>query len=237
MIQDRSLNVLVDGAPAADGCHIRLRGKTTVSLYPDLFLLNIRNLSDAGFYSLGNATDLQVYHGSELIAFGEIAEVNRWEAVEGELTTVSFGAGLSFWESFVSLSVPAGSSASETVRRILAASISGNMAVTTGGNGTTGFDVAGGTGFSAGNAPQLLNWPGTDPVFIRGQAFYGRAADAVAVVLSAIGARAVLVPAGVQIIPAGGTFEEKAFVLDNHDGPWIMESRTVSTGGRSFCAV
>ena len=54
MIQDRSLNVLADGAPAADGCHIRLRGKTTVSLYPDLFLLNIRNLSEASFFALGN---------------------------------------------------------------------------------------------------------------------------------------------------------------------------------------
>ena len=80
---------------------------------------------------------------------------------------------------------------------------------------------------SASTALPLLNWPGTDPVFTRGQAFHGRAAAAVAVVLSAIGARGVLVPAGLQVIPAGGTFEEKAFVLDNHDGPWIMESRTV----------
>ena len=105
MTQDRSIKIVADGAPAADGCHMRLRGRTTLSLYPDLFLLNIWNLSDAGFYALGNASDLQVYHGSELIAFGEIAEVNRREAAEGELTTVSFGAGLSFWESFVSLSV------------------------------------------------------------------------------------------------------------------------------------
>ena len=210
MNQDRSLTVLADGVSAADGCHMRLRGKTTLSLYPDLFLLNIWYLSDDGFYALGNAADLQVYHGSELIAFGEIAEVNRREVAEGELTTVSFGPGLSFWESFVSLSVPAGRSASETVRRILAACF------------PTGRSAA-----STGTALPLLNWPGTDPVFIRGQAFHGRAADAVAVVLSAIGARAVLVPAGLQIILAGGMFEEKAFVLDNHDGPWIMESRTV----------
>ena len=216
MTQDRSLTVLADGVPSADGCHMRLRGKTTLSLYPDLFLLNIWNLSDAGFYALGNASDLQVYHGSELIAFGEIAEVNRREVAEGELTTVSFGAGLSFWESFVSLSVPAGCSASETVRRILAACFpSGSSAASAGST------------VSSGTALPLLNWPGTDPVFIRGQAFHGRAADAVAVVLSAIGARAVLVPAGLQVIPASSTFEEKDFVLDNHDGPWIMESREV----------
>ena len=198
MIQDRSLTVLADDQPVTDGCHLRLRGKTTLSLYPDLFLMEIWLLSDAWFYALGNASELQVYHGSELIAFGEISEVARREVAEGELTTVSFGAGLSFWNSFVTLSVPSGSIASETIRRILTASSS---------------DL------------RLLNWPGADPVFSRGQAFHGRAAEVVETVLSSARAKAVINAAGLQIIPTGGTFEEKIFMLDNHDGPWIMEKR------------
>ena len=85
--------------------------------------------------------------------------------------------GPPLWEAPVSLSVEAGVSVSETLRRILAAS---------------------GTGIS------LLAFPGPDPVRTRGQAFYGRAAECAEEALSAVPARACLSPAGLRVIPAEG---------------------------------
>ena len=82
---------------------------------------------------------------------------------------------MDLWEAPVSLSVEAGVSVSETVRRILTAS---------------------GTGI------RLLSFPGRDPVFSRGQAFCGRTAECVTEALSAAGAKGYLVPAGLCILPA-----------------------------------
>ena len=94
---------------------------------------------------------------------------------EGTVTAVAFSPGLSLWEAMVSLSLPSGVSVSETVRRLLEAS---------------------GTGI------QLLSFPGNDPVFSRGQAFLGRAAECILSALSMASAGAYLVPAGLCVIPA-----------------------------------
>ena len=221
MDQNRSLKVLADGISVADGCHIRLRGKITLSLYPDLFQLDIWYLSDEGFYALGNASLLEVYHEKDLIASGEVSEVTRRELPEGELTTVSFGLGLSFWESRVSLTVPAGSRVSETVKMILAAAKDPSMA-----QRTQGVDHS---GSSVNSTPISLGpWSGADPAFTRSQAFHGRTADAISTALSAIHASAYLTAGGLQVIPPGGTFEEKSFDLDNDSGLWLMEPRTIN---------
>ena len=171
----RYLSVLADGEPFAPDSRFRLSGTVRIGLFPPLFLLQCWNLSESDVYRLRNTKDLSVKREDSCLAFGQVSDVFTETVPEGTVTTAAFSLGLDLWESQVSLSVPSGVSASESVRRILATS---------------------GTGI------QLLSFPGEDPVFSRGQAFCGRAADCVSDVLSAASAKGYLVPAGLCVIPA-----------------------------------
>ena len=144
------------------------------------------------------------------LAWGRVSDVFRRTVPEGTVTTAAFSLGLDLWEAQASVSVEAGVTVSETVRRILSAS---------------------GTGI------QLLSFPGTDPVFSRGQAFLGRAADGIAAALTAAGARGYLVPAGLCVIPASplpATLHLKASDLTDRpvvaDGGRKMILSTAVTG-------
>ena len=109
------------------------------------------------------------------LAFGQVSDVFCRTVPEGTVTTAAFSLGLNLWESQIFLAVPAGISVSDTIRRILEES---------------GTDI------------QLLSFPSDDPVFIRGQAFCGMAAECITEALSAASARCYLVPSGLCIIPA-----------------------------------
>ncbi len=172
--QIRNLSVLADGTPFAEGCRYHLSGKTGIGLFPDLFLLRCRNLSEEDVFRLRNTKELSVLRGDSCLAFGKVSDVFRQTVPEGTLTTVAFSLGLDLWEARVSLSIPAGTSVSETVRLLLQAS---------------------GTGIS------LLSFPGRDPEVSRGASFLGRAAECVETALSAAGARGYLVPAGLCVVP------------------------------------
>lgn len=170
----RPLSVLADGEPFASGCRFRLAGKARTGLFPSLFLLQCRDLKDPDFLRLSRTRELAVLRGDSCLAAGVVSDVYRQTVPEGTLTTAAFSLGLDLWEAQVSVSVEAGVSLSETVRRLLLAS---------------------GTGV------RLLSLPGADPVRSRGQAFFGRAAECVSSALSAASARGYLVPAGLCVIP------------------------------------
>ena len=169
------LTAFTDGILFDAGCRFHLSGKTRIGLCPSLFLLQCWNLADSDVFQLRNTKELSVFHGGSCLAWGRVSDVFTETVPEGTVTVVAFSTGLDLWESRVSLSVPAGVSVSETVRRILSAS---------------------GTGI------RLLSFPGRDPVFSRGQAFCGRAAECVTEALSAARAEGYLVPAGMCVIPA-----------------------------------
>ena len=172
---DRRLTVLADGELFASENRFRLSGTMRIGLFPSLFLLQCWNLSDSDVFRLQNTKELSVMRDDSCLAFGQVSDVFCWTVPEGTVTTAAFSLGMGLWEASVSLSVSSGAAVSETVRRLLSAS---------------------GTGI------RLLSFPGTDSVFSRGQAFCGRAADAIVNALSAASARAYLVPAGMCIIPA-----------------------------------
>ena len=172
---DRHLSVLADNEPFAPDSRFRLAGTLRTGLYPSLFLLQCWNLSDPEIYRLRNAKNLSVMREDSCLAFGQVSDVYVRTVPEGTVTTVAFSLGLDLWESRVSVSVPAGTSASETVRRLLEAS---------------------GTGI------RLLSFPGKDPVCFRGRAYFGRAAECIEEALSAANAGGYLVPAGLCVIPA-----------------------------------
>lgn len=170
----RELTVFADGVPFGNGCRKALSGTAETGLFPGLFLLKCWNLSEAEIFRLMNTKELSVLRGDSCLACGKVSDVFRETVPEGTVTTAAFSLGLNLWESRVSLSLSAGKTVSETVEAILNAS---------------------GTGIS------LLSFPGEDPVFPRGQAFHGRAAECVASALSAARAQGVLVQAGLCVIP------------------------------------
>ena len=173
---DRSLTVRADDAPVSFR-HACLSGRDALGLYPMPFLLRLWNLSESDYHLLRASRKLSVLHGDSVLASGSISDVYLHTVPEGTLTEIVFAAGLELWEAPVSLSVEAGASVSETVRRILEAS---------------------GTGIP------LLSFPGEDPVRARSQVFFGRAAECVEEALSFAGARAYLTEAGLCIVPFSG---------------------------------
>ena len=173
----RSLTVLADGEQVTGFCYARLTGREAPGLLPLPYTLKLLNLPDSGTGQLYAAKELSVLRDDSLLAYGRISAVFRHNEPEGAVTEAVFSPGLALWEAPVSLSVEAGVSVSETLKRILSAS---------------------GTGIP------LLSFPGPDPVRSRGQAFYGRAAECVNEALSAVPARACLSPAGLRVIPREG---------------------------------
>ena len=173
----RNLTVTADGFPLTGFRRARLTGRDTLGLCPMPFTLRLWNLSDSGYYLLAASKELSVSSGDAVLASGAVSDVYRRMTPEGRITEVVFSPALSLWEAPVSLSLEAGASVSETIRRILEAS---------------------GTGIS------LLSFPGSDPVRTRGQAFAGRAAECVAEALSAASARGCLTAAGLCVVPAEG---------------------------------
>ena len=155
---NRTLYALIDNETIEADYQLHLRSRSAMSLCPQLCFLSLRNISVATLSQLHNGKNISVSTGISLLAFGEITDVIQRQTEDGNLTVVSFAPGLSLWEAAVSLSVPAGLSASDTIRQILAST---------------------GTGCS------LIAYTGDDPIFSRGQTFHGRAADAIVSVLSA----------------------------------------------------
>ena len=149
----RELIVLADGERFAPGCRFHLSGRTAAGLFPSLFILEAWNLKEQDYLKLANTKRLTVYREDSCLTYGQVSDVFRRTVPEGTVTTAAFSLGLELWEAPVSLSVEAGTSVSETVLRILTAS---------------------GTGI------RLLSFPDSDPVFTRGQAFFGRAAECIA---------------------------------------------------------
>ena len=172
---DRRLMVYADGEPFAPDSRFRLTGTVRIGLYPSLFLLECRNLSDSDVYRLQNTKGLSVMREDSCLASGRVSDVFCRTVPAGTVTAAAFSLGLDLWEAQVSLTVPAGVTVSETVRRLLDAS---------------------GTGI------RLLSFPGADPVCSRGRAFFGRAAECIGEALSGAGAGGYLVPAGLCVVPA-----------------------------------
>ena len=170
----RELQVFTDGDLFEPGAHFHLFGKISADLYPSLFTLECMKLKDSAVTRLMNSKTIKIQHAGSCVAYGKISDVFRQTTPEGTVTTVAFSPNMDLWEPLVSLSVEAGVSVSETVRRILEAS---------------------GTGI------QLLSFPGEDKIITRAQAFCNRTAECISEALSAVSSKAYLVPAGLCIIP------------------------------------
>ena len=133
----RDLAVYADDEPITGFRHARLIGKDAIGLYPVPFTLQVWNLPSSDYFLLCAARELSVRHHDSVLASGRIADICKHPVPEGMVTEIVFAAGLELWETPVNLSVEAGTSVSDTVRRIL-------------DDADTGI--------------RLLSFPGSDPV-------------------------------------------------------------------------
>ena len=170
----RDFHVFLDGEPFTQGTGFHLSGRVDLNLYPDLFLLQCRNLPKEGIFQLRNARRISVLSNGSCLASGQLSDVYIQTVPEGTVTVAAFSLGLDLWNAEVSVSCPAGTSISEDVRAILEVS-------------NTGI--------------QLLSFPGDDSQPLRGRAYVGKAAEAIAQALYPVCARGFLTPAGLQVIP------------------------------------
>ena len=196
----RSFTVAADSEPLSFSGRIRLRGKDELSLFPALFTLDLWNLPEEQYLRLFRCRQLSVSCGESCLVCGTVSDVYRRAVPEGVLTSVSVSLGLNLWETSVSLTVPAGTSVSETVKQIL---------------------------FASGTGIPLLNGPENDPVSLRPQSFFGRAAECAAEALAAVFARAMLTPSGMMIVPASG-FPEPVQIGGND----LTDAPSFANGGR-----
>ena len=171
----RELTVLTDGDSFHPEARLSLSGEDSIGLYPSLFTLKAWNLSDRDYDHLRDTKEMKILNGNSCLAYGSVCDMYRETVPEGTLTTVAFAHGLALWETWVSLSVPAGSTLSETVLSILEA---------------------------AEIWPGSFTVTGPNPAFIRSQAFFGRAAQCIETVLTLAGARAYLTENGLCATPA-----------------------------------
>ena len=185
---DRSFNLLADGSPVPFAGGARLEGEDSLSLFPALFRLELRNLPEETYLRLTRAKTLAVSHEGACLVSGRITDTFRRPAPGGTVTEIAVCAGLDLWKARVSLSVPKGTRVSETVRIILEDS---------------------GTGIP------LLAEPTPDPKLLRPGCYWGRAAECAERALSAAGCRAALTPAGIMPVPQGGL--ETAWRLTAND--------------------
>ena len=205
---NHSLTVITDQYPLPlSGHRLHLQGKEELNLYPDLFTLECWNLSQGAFLHLSRSRMLSILYGKSCIAFGEVSDVYRRTVPEGEVTEVAFAKGLSLWESPVSLSVPAGLSASEIVSVLIhihdsdvthASDVIHNydseLTHDLDSQLTHSYDSILTQNRSV--TLSLLGWNGDDPIFTRGQAFHDRTALCLTSVLSSAGAKGTLIPVG-----------------------------------------
>lgn len=174
---DRKFLIFADGEPVTGCARAKLLGSERLGLYPSLFMLHLWNLAEEDYLLLSRCREVTVKHGEAVLVSGAVADAFRHSTKNGTETHVAISPGLKLWEAPVSLSVEAGATVSETVRRLLEAS---------------------GTGI------RLLSFPGADPAGTRGQAFFGRAAECIEEALGKADARCCLVPSGLYVIPKEG---------------------------------
>jgi len=201
----RDLHLFADDTEIGQGCRMRLTLREEFSLMPQLFHLEIENISESSAEMLANCREMAVRRNGSVLAVGDsIFCCPRW--IDGrKVLAVSFSYGFRLWKASVSMSLAAGMKISDTIREVLKAS-------------GTGIEMAG--------------YTAKDFALTRPQAFFGRACEALERLADSVDGRAGLTPAGVCVIGAG---EQTPTVVMPEDGllsePIFLKDRVILKTG------
>ena len=201
----RDLHLFADDTEIGQGCRMRLTLQEEFSLMPQLFTMEIENLSESSAEKLANCREMAVRSNGSVLATGDsIFCCPRW--IDGrKVLTVSFSYGFRLWKASVSISLAAGMKISDTIREVLKAS-------------GTGIEMAG--------------YTAKDFALTRPQAFFGRACEALERLADSVDGRAGLTPAGVCVIGMG---EQTPTVVIPEDGllsePIFLKDRVILKTG------
>ena len=143
------------------------------SLLPQLFTMEIENLSESSVEKLANCREMVVRSNGSVLAVGDsIFCCPRW--IDGrKVLAVSFSYGFRLWKASVSMSLAAGMKISDTIRAVLQAS---------------------------GTEIPMAGYTARDFALTRPQAFFGRACEALERLADSVDGRVGLTPAGVCVI-------------------------------------
>ena len=172
---------------------------------PQLFTMEIENLSESSAEMLANCREMAVRSNGSVLAVGDsIFCCPRW--IDGrKVLAVSFSYGFRLWKASVSLGLAAGMKISDTIQEVLKAS---------------------GTGI------QMAGYTTRDFALTRPQAFFGRACEALERLADSVDAKVGLMPAGVCVIGMG---EQTPTVMIPEEGllsePIFLKDRVILKTG------
>lgn len=170
----RSMAIFADGVQVAQEHRMHLRGRSTMSLRPDLWELQIHNASSRALAAIYDAEELLV-EGEEMSAVcrGRIEEIYPHTEDGKDITTVIISDGAAFWDATVSLSLAKNNSVHDAIRAVASRC-------------TRPVPV---------HKIQAKN-----VVLPRGQVFHGRAADCIASLAKSVSARAFFVRGSLHVM-------------------------------------
>lgn len=186
----RTLSIFADGQQVCDGNLIRIRGMSTMDVYPNCWQVDIwyPGMDDVAVLKYAEEVKICGMNGTEIIKHKPGGLIDR--TIEGErCISLYIYDGDDFWKSTVSMSVPSGASAIQSMIALVQSC-------------TSTIDIM--------DTPQQIN--GTCE---RRQTFFGRTADALDTMCHSYGVRAYTRPDGLYIVsPNQGTIDD---VLDDND--------------------
>ena len=176
MIVDlRPLTVYADDEIIGKNCRKRLKGKTTMSLLPDFYLLDINGLPDTEMAALRYASRVKVVgEDDSIVCTGIVEDIYVHYSDTNEITTVSISDGTSLWDQACNVSIAKGAGVQTTMQTIL------------------------------GSIP-IASFMANDTRFLRGQALVGKTAEIISALARSIGARAFFTQSQVHVVSNGKT--------------------------------
>ena len=169
----RPLVLKADGQQIAAELRIRVRGTANMTLLPDLFLIDIYNISNEERATLDLASTLSAEdEQNACLCYGEIEDVYSHPEETNTITTVVLVDGKKFWDQKIFRTVGGGSGVHETLTEIL-------------DDGIMGFYAA------------------ENPRLFRGQTFSGKLPEAVNMLAKTVNARAFFTHGAVFVAQKG----------------------------------
>jgi len=181
----RELSLFADGVRIAEGCRMRLRGRATMSLRPDLWELTVHLLPEDAAGRIHDAKVLDVKGQEEsLLVRGQVEEIYTHTDNNKDMTTIVISDGMDFWMSSVSLSLRAGNSIQKTIRTLVE---------------------------QCSRPVPIVAIRADDATLFRGQAFHGRTAVYISELAKSMQSRAYFTRGGLFIFQKGRSTDTITF--------------------------